>query len=124
MSFSLWWLMRFLQSVGWPRKRGLFRRKLVVAAFVVDSGVARLAHVGCGLGASRPDLAARAIAQSFSNRNWEAEGVGDLLDMFDRTTPSGIEPSDQDSGVSGDSPWKAWAAASVPRSGVRHRARS
>ena len=87
MPFSLWWLMRCLRDLGWPRKRGLLRRRRVVGTVVLDSAVGRLAHIGCGLGASRPDLAARAIAQSFNNRDWEAEGVGDLLNMFDRTTP-------------------------------------
>ena len=115
MPFSLWWLRRSLHGLGWPRKRGLLRRRLVVAALVVDSGVAQLAHVGCGLGASRPDLAARAIAQSFSERDWEAKGVGDLLDMFDRTTPAGVAPSDRNRGLSDESPWKVWAARSVPQ---------
>ena len=85
MPFPVWWMERFLLSLGWPRKRGLLGRRQVINALVLDGAVNRLAQASCGLGASRPDLAARGIAQVFSDRTWdihEAIGVVDWLEGF------------------------------------------
>ena len=107
MPFSVWWLLAYLHGLGWPRKRGLLRRRPVVSALVLDGAIRGLAHVGCGLGASRPDLAARGIAQALSYLNRDALGADDLLDLFDRTAATW----DEEGGV----PWEVLAALFVPR---------
>ena len=82
LSFYDWYLREYLRGLGWPRKKGL-RRQRVISKVILHGAVRTLAQTGGGLGAGHPDLGCRAIAHAFADRDWEGEGATDLLAMLD-----------------------------------------
>lgn len=83
MNFPNWFILRFLAELGWPRKQGFLRKRYMVDAILLDSALTQLVRVAMGLGAGRPKLGARLIADLFSSRDWRSQGPGDLFEMID-----------------------------------------
>ena len=83
VDFTTWFVVNFLAGLGWPRRKGFFRRQYVVSASLVDQSIIQLVRVAMGLGVGRPVLGAQLIADLFSARNWEAQGTAELFEMID-----------------------------------------
>jgi hypothetical protein len=59
-----------LNEAGWPRKQGLFRR-LVIDTTIADSSIDQMITWAASLGAGRPHLALKIIAEMFRDRDWD-----------------------------------------------------
>jgi hypothetical protein len=78
MTFVSYYLVRFLKSMGWPRKVGIpLLRKNVVDAFVIRIAIETMVQFAIVLGAKRPDIAIRIVAnivgQGYSKKKSAAE---------------------------------------------------
>ena len=80
-NFASYVLVGILQSAGEPKKSGFLGRKLVVHTKALDLGIEQLLKIGVAVGAGRPRIALRLIADSF-DRDWTAESVRELVDFL------------------------------------------
>lgn len=78
MSFPDFFLYGMLRNMKWPRKAG-FLKKEVVDPRIVDQLRLQLCELGASLGAGRPTLGARLLADILLNRDWAAQPLSDLL---------------------------------------------
>jgi len=69
--------------MGGPHTSGFLRRREVVDPLVVDVAAVQMVQIGVGLGAGKPHLAIRFIADAFQDREWSADGAEELLDFLD-----------------------------------------
>ena len=77
MRFFEWYLHTALNSMGWPKPKGIFRRPhvdVLIADMVVQLGL----RVIVGLGAGRPEVATRLLADTFAGNPWNEESTGAL----------------------------------------------
>jgi hypothetical protein len=95
-----WYVAGQLQNMGWPKPKGLFR-KMMVPTTLVDMSVEQGLQICMGLGAGRPEIACRAIADAYANNPWTRESTASLLND---TTARVQQEIDQHPG---DAPWKA-----------------
>ena len=77
MRFLEWHLYTALNAMGWPKPRGILRR-LHVDVLLADIVVELLLKVIVGLGAGRPEVATRLLADTFSGNPWTEESTGIL----------------------------------------------
>ena len=82
-NFAAYCLAGLLRSMGWPHTSGFLRRREVVDPSVVDVAAVQMVQIGVGLGAGKPHLAIRFIADAFQDREWSADGAEELLDFLD-----------------------------------------
>ena len=95
-----WYVARQLNNMGWPKAKGLFRKVYHVPTLVVDLTVEQGLQFCMGLGAGRPELGARVIADAFLNNPWTPESTTALLGK--------LSGADEDVARNrGLSPWKA-----------------
>lgn len=66
-----------LREMGWPRKQGLFRTEAYDTA-IVDAAIDQMVDWAASLGAGRPAVALRIIAEMFRDRDWDAQGAPDI----------------------------------------------
>lgn len=66
-----------LRKAGWPRKQGLFRAVTIDTA-VADLAINQMVDWGASLGAGRPTIALRIIAEMFRDRDWEGDNAPDI----------------------------------------------
>jgi hypothetical protein len=76
MNFASFVHAYFLRHAGWPQKKGLIRKRLVVSAEAADGALNGLVEIGAGIGASDTNLSARLLANVFSR---SAKLPADLL---------------------------------------------
>lgn len=110
VSFPAWFFYGMLRSMDWPKKVGL-RRRLVVNAFIADRLADQLGTIGRDIGAGAPDIAVKLLADSFQDRNWEAqppEEIDELLEGWHNDGWSPLEESDA------EAPWQRRVQATVP----------
>lgn len=100
MSFVLWYVERQLNNAGWPRSKGLFRKVNYVSTDLVDAVVEQGLEICMGLGAGRPSLGARVIADAFMNNPWTPNSTAGLLEHLNVAGGDVARHSDL-------SPWKA-----------------
>ncbi len=82
-NFASYCLAGLLREVGFPRKSGLLRRKNIVDASAVDVAAKEMVRIAVGLGAGRPDLAIRLVADAFQDRDWSADGATGATEFID-----------------------------------------
>ncbi len=66
-----------LNVAGWPKRRGLLRRPSINSS-VADRAIDQMINWAASLGAGRPHLALRVIAEIFRDRNWDAANRPDI----------------------------------------------
>ncbi len=81
-NFASYVLAGILQSTGSPKKTGFLGRKLVVHTKTLDLAIQELLKIGVALGAGRPKVDLRLIADSFE-RDWTPDSVRELLQFLD-----------------------------------------
>ena len=74
-----WFVAEQLNRLGWPQTKGVFRKKEVVPALLVDLTVEQGLRLCMGLGAGRPELACRVIADIFRPDAWTPQQTAALL---------------------------------------------
>lgn len=72
--FGYYFVKSLLRAAGWPRKQGLFKREGYDTA-IMDAAIDQMVDWAASLGAGRPSLALRIIAEMFRDRNWESDGA-------------------------------------------------
>ena len=99
-----WHLSNQLQNMGWPKTKGLLRKTPYVLTQLVDIGVQQGLQVCMALGAGRPELGGRLIADIYSENPWTLESTESLL----QNLSSGEE---EIASSPHELPWEAlWAA--------------
>lgn len=78
-----WLVSNNLQKMGWPRTKGTFRKRSYVDTRVVDICVQGAVQVFVGLGAGRPDIAARVLTDAIDNQ-WSEKSTAELLAFLTR----------------------------------------
>ena len=68
-----------LTNMGWPRKKGIFRRQYV-DAYLADRTIEQGLMMAAGLGASRPEVAVSLLADTFAGNPWTEQSVSELMD--------------------------------------------
>jgi len=74
-----WWVVNNLKNMGWPRTKGFWKTTTYVDTTVLDMSLEGAVHVCVGLGAGRPELAARLLTDTFGNNPWTTKSTRDLL---------------------------------------------
>jgi hypothetical protein len=98
--FVDWYLVQQLENMGWPKTKGLFRKTPYVLSQLVDIGTEQSFQICMGLGAGRPEIGTRIIADVFANNAWTPESTEGLAEM--------LSEADNDIvGRPGELPWKA-----------------
>ncbi len=89
--FIQYHVAELLGEAGWPRTRGLLRKAPYVPILLVDAAVKRGLQICMGLGAARPDLGARLIADCFTDeQEWSRESTLEILELFATTSENDI----------------------------------
>lgn len=70
--FPIWYYYGRLRGMGWPRKRGMFRKTHYVDALLADSLLTELLAIGVTIGSGDRDVGLRLIANVFHERDWTA----------------------------------------------------
>ena len=82
MPFPAFWLFGFLNHMGWPRIKGLFRKQ-VVSSIILWEGLVALVRAGIALGALRPSIAVSLLADLLSERDWSQQPATEFWNHFD-----------------------------------------
>lgn len=77
-----WYVAKQLNSMGWPRAKGLLRKVYYVPTQLVDLSVGQGLQICMGLGAGRPEMGARVIADAFLDNPWTSESTTGVLEML------------------------------------------
>lgn len=77
-----WYVAEQLNSMGWPRAKGLLRKVSYVPTQLVDLSVGQGLQACMGLGAGRPEIGARVIADVFGDNPWTSESTAGLLEAL------------------------------------------
>ena len=67
-----------LETMGWPRAKGIFRRRYVDSLLADTLTEQGLQIIVC-LGAARPEVAVAMLADTFSGNPWTEESTQDLI---------------------------------------------
>lgn len=86
--FATWFLIRSLQSHGWPRREGL-RRRAVVDSMLVDVVAINLGRYGRAIGAVDSDLGLKLLAAAFRHRDWPSQSPSALDEILQRRLADG-----------------------------------
>ena len=89
--------------MGWPRKKGLFRRKEIVPTAFLERQVSFLFRSAIAIGMSMPREAIGVILDNFRTTDWDTTSIEDILHEVDP------ESSDFDLG---ERPWVTMNALS------------
>jgi len=93
MTFVLYYLVGMLKAMGWPRKVGLpMLRKEVVDAFVIRMAIQQMVEFATVLGAKRPNVAIRLIADMFRQRDYTQQPAAQLWAKLDATQTVTLHP--------------------------------
>lgn len=76
--FTQFYVAKQLRHMGWPKSKGLFRKKYVDTR-LLDVVVEGAIQVSVGLGAGRPQLGIAVLADTFANNSWTRESTTKLL---------------------------------------------
>lgn len=82
MTFCTYYLIGGLNSMGWPKKTGLFIKKERVNSGVLFVAVQNLVKNAIALGVSRPNIAINLFADLFTERDWTQESIKQIWDDF------------------------------------------
>ena len=83
MTFVSYYLVGFLKSMGWPRKLGFpLLRKNVVDAFAIRMAIETMVQFAMVLGAKRPDIAIRIIADIVRQRDSKKKSAAELWEWL------------------------------------------
>ena len=88
-----------LKKMGWPRRKGVFRRQyvdLILADITIEQGLLTIV----GLGAGRPEVAVAMVADTFAGNPWTEESTAELVGTLRMAEDTVTEHSDIP-------PWKA-----------------
>jgi len=83
MTFPTYYLIGFLNSMGWPQKTGLFIKKEVVNSAVLFAAVQASVGSAIALGVAKPIIAAHLLADLFSKIDWPQESTKETWDKLD-----------------------------------------
>ena len=83
MTFPTYYLIGFLNSMGWPKKTGLFIKKEIVNGVILFEAVQALVKNAIALGVARPNIAVNLLADLFSKRDWTQESTKEIWDKLD-----------------------------------------
>jgi len=89
------WLIRTLNETGWPREKGIFRRKKVVPTAMVERQVSFLFRPAIAIGMAMPEKAIGVVLDMFRNTNWQDTSFEELLHKLDpdaRFTEKSVKP--------------------------------
>ena len=79
--FGFYFVSNLLRKAGWPRKQGVFGKSFIDTT-VLDSAVDQMIEWAAAIGAGRPTLALRVIAEIYRDRDWsgaEAPNIKSLI---------------------------------------------
>ena len=68
-----------LNDMGWPRKKGIFRRQYV-DAYLADTTIEQGLMMATGLEAARPEIAVSLLTDTFAGNPWTEQSVSELMD--------------------------------------------
>lgn len=98
--FGFYYVTNLLREMGWPRKQGILRGESY-DAFIVSGAIAQCVEWGSVLGAGRPELSLKMIAEMFRDR-WDGDDAPDVKMVID--------------GLAGQ---ENWSAAASPKDAVQ-----
>jgi hypothetical protein len=83
-----WWIYSNLITMGWRREKGIFRKKSYVDTRAVDMALQGAVQVFVGLGAGRPNIALRVLADMFTNNPRNEESTNGLIEWLTKESES------------------------------------
>ena len=81
MRFLEFFLYGHLTNMGWPKKKGIFRRQYV-DAHLADVAIEQSLMIATGVGASRPKIAVSLLAETFAGNPWTEQSISELMDYL------------------------------------------
>ena len=81
MRFLEFVLYSHLTNIGWPKKKGIFRRQYV-DAYLADIAIEQSLMIATGVGASRPKIAVSLLAETFAGNPWTEQSVSEMMDYL------------------------------------------
>lgn len=75
--FGIYITKNLLSDLGWPKKRG-FLQKEYLSTTILDSVTDNMIDLAACIGANRPKLAARILAEVYSDKDWDGNNAPDI----------------------------------------------
>jgi len=94
MTFPYYYLVMVLNSMGWPRKTGLFIRREVVSHSIVWVAVEVAVGAAIALGAARPRIALALLANLFTGKDWSLQTATELWSDLDPSEEVAAHPDE------------------------------
>jgi hypothetical protein len=92
MDFPACYFFGFLNATGWPRIDETFNRGKVVSNLIVYGAITELIHAAIALGALRPKIAIKLLADSIEKENWSKQSIRELWDKLDPSEKVSSQP--------------------------------
>jgi hypothetical protein len=92
MDFPTCFFFGFLNSMGWPKTTGIFHHRKVVSNLIVCGAITELVHAAIVLGALRPKIAVKLLADSIEKGNWSQQSIRELWDKLDPSEQVSSQP--------------------------------
>lgn len=80
--FIEWYIAESLMQLGWPKSRGIFRKRRYVDTRVLDAVVEQAIQVAVGLGAGSPQRAITVLTDAFPNNAWTQDSTEALVQLL------------------------------------------
>lgn len=90
--FPAYFLFGFLNTAGWPRTIGILRRRKVVSHAVVCGAITELVRIAIALGAKKPNIAIKLLANIFRKRNWSQQSAKEMWAKYDPSEQVSNQP--------------------------------
>ncbi|MFA5349197.1 MAG: hypothetical protein WC309_02380 [Candidatus Paceibacterota bacterium] len=81
-TFAFYFIIKLLNSVGWPRRRSIFNSEAIINVIVLDDAIQVMIDLFAALGACRPKKALQMIATMHKDKDWEGENAPRILDFI------------------------------------------
>ena len=106
MTFPDFWLLGFLNFMGWPQKTRLSGTP-VISCIALWGSLGVLGRAGIALGALRPRIAVSMLADQLSDRDWSRKLATEFWNDFDpsQQVSNNSDKSPEDVIVGMQSPW-------------------
>lgn len=79
--FGFYFVSDLLREAGWPKKQGILRKN-VVDTKVLDGAIDQMINWAASIGAGRPQLGLRVLAEMFRNRDWDSDNAPSIRDFI------------------------------------------
>lgn len=82
IAFHEWFLLRYLAELGWPKSKGIFKKKVVLPAIIAVRAGRDMARLGCVLGTEDRETAGRLLTRMFPGNAWTGASVSEFVELW------------------------------------------